>query len=93
MLKVLCSFLANKNTKEPYAVRHEFIASHHTMPTKVDQLKKMRDFKDHIINKQDAERSKMLPSTKEVLGIERKLKKVKDLLKVIWLSFELCLLS
>ena len=47
------------------------------MPTKSDQMKKMREFEDKIIKKKDAEERKLSPGGKEIARIERRLKKVR----------------
>jgi len=57
------------------AVKYKFIAPHHTMPTKMDQIKKMRDFEEHIMPKKDIGKNKLLLGTKELAVIERKLRK------------------
>ena len=46
------------------------------MPTKVDQIKKMKDFEQQILPKKDIGKNKLLLGTKELAVIERKLRKV-----------------
>ena len=47
------------------------------MPTKLDQLKKMKELKNYVVSKKGSERRTVLLGTKEIARIERKLKKVK----------------
>lgn len=76
---LFCIWAGQKGSQN---IKHEFIVTHHSMPTKSEQFKKMKEFEHHIINKKDAEERKTLPGSKEIARIERKLKKVGQ-----WISF------
>lgn len=56
-------------------MRHEFITTHHSVPTKSDQFKRMKELEDNIIRKKDSlERES--PGEKEIAKIKRRLKRV-----------------
>ncbi|XP_065057496.1 golgin subfamily A member 6-like protein 24 isoform X1 [Rhopilema esculentum] len=58
-----------------YRLKHEFIKTHHSLPTKSGQFKKMKEFQDKIIRKSDVQERRIVSGEKEISAIEQKLRK------------------
>ena len=57
-------------------LKHKFIKTHHSLPTKREQYTKMREFEETVIQRRSAEERQVLTGTKEVAKIEKRLRKV-----------------
>ena len=57
-------------------MKHDFITTHHALPTKSDQYRRIREFEGQIIRKRDAQQRIMTSGAKEIARIDRRLRKV-----------------